>query len=192
MENRKVKVKVTHLTKKFGDLLVLNDVSFDVYDGEFLCIVGPTGCGKTTFLNSLTHLYEPTAGNILLDGEEIDLRKHNIAYIFQEYSAMEWAHRPRKRPLRSGHQARLQKHRREGQQRARFGRPDAVCRLLSQAAVGQHAPACRHRARLCDAARSSADGRALRPAGHQPPLQARGRGHPSVQADQNDRPFHHP
>ena len=88
MENRKIKVKVTHLTKKFGDLLVLNDVSFDVYDGEFLCIVGPTGCGKTTFLNSLTHLYEPTAGNILLDGEEIDLRKHNIAYIFQEYSAM--------------------------------------------------------------------------------------------------------
>lgn len=50
----------------------------------------PDGCGKTTFLNSLTHLYEPTAGNILLDGEEIDLRKHNIAYIFQEYSAMEW------------------------------------------------------------------------------------------------------
>lgn len=90
MENRKIKVKVTHLTKKFGDLLVLNDVSFDVYDGEFLCIVGPTGCGKTTFLNSLTHLYEPTAGNILLDGEEINLRKHNIAYIFQEYSAMEW------------------------------------------------------------------------------------------------------
>ena len=90
MENRRVKVQVSNLTKKFGDLLVLNDVSFDVYDGEFLCIVGPTGCGKTTFLNSLTHLYEPTAGTILLDGEEIDLRKHNIAYIFQEYSVMEW------------------------------------------------------------------------------------------------------
>ena len=90
MDDRKVKVKVTNLTKKFGDLLVLNDVSFDVYDGEFLCIVGPTGCGKTTFLNSLTHLYEPTSGEILLDGEEINLRKHNIAYIFQEYSVMEW------------------------------------------------------------------------------------------------------
>lgn len=90
MENRRVKVQVSNLTKKFGDLLVLNDVSFDVYDGEFLCIVGPTGCGKTTFLNSLTHLYEPTSGTILLDGEEIDLRKHNIAYIFQEYSVMEW------------------------------------------------------------------------------------------------------
>lgn len=90
MEDRKVKVKVSNLTKKFGNLLVLDDVSFDVYDGEFLCIVGPTGCGKTTFLNSLTHLYEPTAGSILLEGEEIDLRRHNIAYIFQEYSAMEW------------------------------------------------------------------------------------------------------
>lgn len=89
MENN-VKVQVSHLTKQFGDLLVLNDVSFDVYDGEFLCIVGPTGCGKTTFLNSLTHLYEPTSGEILFKGEKINLQKHSIAYIFQEYSAMEW------------------------------------------------------------------------------------------------------
>lgn len=88
--DRKVKVQVSHLTKKFGDLLVLDDVSFDVYDGEFLCIVGPTGCGKTTFLNSLTHLYEPTSGRILFKGEEVNLQKHNITYIFQEYSAMEW------------------------------------------------------------------------------------------------------
>lgn len=48
------KVEVKNLTKKFGDLLVLDKISFDVGDGEFLCIVGPTGCGKTTFLNSLT------------------------------------------------------------------------------------------------------------------------------------------
>lgn len=52
----KIKLQVRHLTKKFGDLLVLNDVSFDVKEGEFLCIVGPTGCGKTTFLNSVTKL----------------------------------------------------------------------------------------------------------------------------------------
>lgn len=45
----KVKVEVRNLTKSFGDLLVLDDVSFDVAKGEFLCIVGPTGCGKTTF-----------------------------------------------------------------------------------------------------------------------------------------------
>lgn len=88
--NTDVKVKVEHLTKSFGDLLVLDDVSFDVKHGEFLCIVGPTGCGKTTFLNSLTKLYQIDSGSILIDGEQIDLKKHNIAYIFQEYSTMEW------------------------------------------------------------------------------------------------------
>ena len=51
-----VKVSVNHLTKKFGDLLVLNDVSFEVMDGDLLCVVGPTGCGKTTFLNSLVNI----------------------------------------------------------------------------------------------------------------------------------------
>ena len=89
-DNKMPKVQVRHLTKKFGDLLVLNDISFDVHAGEFLCIVGPTGCGKTTFLNSLTKLYEPTAGDILLDGQPVDLKKQSIAYIFQEYSTMPW------------------------------------------------------------------------------------------------------
>lgn len=85
-----VKVRVENLTKKFGDLLVLDQISFDVAKGEFLCVVGPTGCGKTTFLNCLTKLYEPTAGEILIDGEPVDLRKHNVSYIFQEYSTMPW------------------------------------------------------------------------------------------------------
>ena len=53
-KNDEILVKVSHMTKKFGDLLVLNDISFDVRKGEFMCVVGPTGCGKTTFLNCLT------------------------------------------------------------------------------------------------------------------------------------------
>lgn len=81
---------VSNLTKRFGDLLVLDDVSFDVREGEFLCIVGPTGCGKTTFLNSLTGLYIADEGKILFRGEPIDPKKHDLAYIFQEYSTMEW------------------------------------------------------------------------------------------------------
>ena len=89
-DKRKDKVKVTHLTKKFDDLLVLDDISFTVKEGEFLCIVGPTGCGKTTFLNSLTKLYKPTSGEILINDEPVDLLRHNIAYIFQEYSTMPW------------------------------------------------------------------------------------------------------
>lgn len=90
MESANVKVNVTNLTKRFGDLLVLDDISFHVNTGEFLCIVGPTGCGKTTFLNSLTKLYDITAGEIQINGEEVDLKKHNIAYIFQEYSTFPW------------------------------------------------------------------------------------------------------
>lgn len=85
-----IKVKVDHMTKRFGDLLVLDDVSFEVKKGEFLCIVGPTGCGKTTFLNCITKLYEPTGGEILINGEPVNLKKHNVAYIFQEYSTMSW------------------------------------------------------------------------------------------------------
>lgn len=84
------KVAVRNLTKKFCDLLVLDNISFDVEEGEFLCIVGPTGCGKTTFLNSLTKLYSLTAGSILVDQQPVDLRRQSISYIFQEYSTMPW------------------------------------------------------------------------------------------------------
>lgn len=93
MSVEEVKVKVSHMTKQFGDLMVLNDISFDVKKGEFLCVVGPTGCGKTTFLNCLAKLkaYELTAGEIMINGEPVDLQKHNIAYIFQEYSSFPWA-----------------------------------------------------------------------------------------------------
>ncbi len=90
MPSQEVKVSVKNLTKSFGDLKVLDDVSFNVKKGEFLCIVGPTGCGKTTFLNSLTRLYQIDSGEILVNGEAINPKKHNIAYIFQEYSTMEW------------------------------------------------------------------------------------------------------
>ena len=89
MENN-IKVKVCNLTKKFGDLHVLDNISFNVQKREFLCIVGPTGCGKTTFLNSLTKLYDITAGSILINNEPVNLYRHNISYIFQEYSTMPW------------------------------------------------------------------------------------------------------
>lgn len=85
-----VKVKVNHLTKKFGDLLVLDDMSFDVMNGDLMCVVGPTGCGKTTFLNSLTKIYDITSGEILLDGVKVNPKKQNIAYIFQGNSTFPW------------------------------------------------------------------------------------------------------
>ncbi len=89
-ENKDPKVKVRHLTKRFGDLLVLNDISFDIAQGDFVCIVGPTGCGKTTFLNLLVKLIEPSEGEILIDGEPADPQRHNLSFVFQEPSAFPW------------------------------------------------------------------------------------------------------
>lgn len=89
-QNNEYKVQVKNLCKSFGDLEVLKDCSFNIKKGEFVCVVGPTGCGKTTFLNLLTCLIEPTSGEILLDGERADPRKHNIAFVFQEASAFPW------------------------------------------------------------------------------------------------------
>lgn len=89
MEND-VKVQVRNLTKKFGDLLVLDNISFDIMRGELLCVVGPTGCGKTTFLNTLTKIYDITEGEILLDGKPVDPKVQNISYIFQGDSTMPW------------------------------------------------------------------------------------------------------
>ena len=56
MSEQEYKVRVEHLTKYFGDLHGLDDVSCNIKKGEFLCVVVTTGCGKTTFLNLLTRI----------------------------------------------------------------------------------------------------------------------------------------
>ena len=87
---RPIKIKVEHLSKHFDDLVVLDDISFDIRKGEFLCVVGPTGCGKTTFCNVVTSLLPVTSGSITIDGEAIDFQKHNVAFAFQEPSSLPW------------------------------------------------------------------------------------------------------
>ncbi|MDR2888745.1 MAG: ABC transporter ATP-binding protein [Lachnospiraceae bacterium] len=84
------KVVVKDLTKKFGDLLVLDNLNFAIKKNEFVCVVGPTGCGKTTFLNCLTKIVDSTEGDIYIDGVSADPQKHNISFVFQEPSAIPW------------------------------------------------------------------------------------------------------
>jgi len=84
------KVRVENLTKYFDDLHVLDDMSFNIRKGEFACVVGPTGCGKTTFLNLLTRIYMPTKGDLYIDDVPADPKKHSLAVVFQEPSAMPW------------------------------------------------------------------------------------------------------
>ena len=83
-------IVVENLTKCYGPLLVLDQINFDVRPGELLSIVGPTGCGKTTFMNSLAKLTDITSGSIRIRGEEANPRKHNIAYVFQESTSLPW------------------------------------------------------------------------------------------------------
>ena len=64
-------IKLNNLTKHFGELKVLQDISFEIKDGESLAIIGPSGCGKSTLLKLLLRLEEPTAGTVLMDGMDI-------------------------------------------------------------------------------------------------------------------------
>ena len=87
---RPIKIEVKNLTKRFGDLLVLDDMNFTIRKGEFLAIVGPTGCGKTTFLNCLSKLMPTSEGDIYIDGEPANPQKHNISFVFQEPTCFPW------------------------------------------------------------------------------------------------------
>jgi ABC-type transport system involved in resistance to organic solvents, ATPase component len=62
-------IEVKNLSKKYGKLLVLENINFDIYRGEILCIVGGSGCGKSTLLRQIIGLESPTTGEIYVDGE---------------------------------------------------------------------------------------------------------------------------
>ncbi|VUT27010.1 MAG: Trehalose/maltose import ATP-binding protein MalK [Candidatus Methanolliviera sp. GoM_asphalt] len=85
-----VKLSIECVSKRFKDKLVLEKLDIDIMDGEFVCVVGPSGCGKTTLLRIIAGLEEPSEGNILLDGREINGPSPDRGMIFQEYSLFPW------------------------------------------------------------------------------------------------------
>ena len=83
------------LRKSYGSLEVLKGVSFAVDQGEFVCLVGKSGCGKTTLLSLLSGLEKPTQGKVSLGGKEITeasedelalYRRENVGFIFQSFN----------------------------------------------------------------------------------------------------------
>jgi putative spermidine/putrescine transport system ATP-binding protein len=76
-----------HLTKRFGGAVTaVDDVSLSVAHATFVCLLGPSGCGKTTLLRMIAGLEEPTAGRIILDGEDItavDAHRRDFGMVFQ-------------------------------------------------------------------------------------------------------------
>lgn len=86
-------IEVRHLTKHFGQHIVLDDVSVSISRGEVVAIIGPSGCGKSTFLRTLNLLEEPTYGQVLFEGTDItspdadvDLLRQRIGMVFQQFN----------------------------------------------------------------------------------------------------------
>jgi ABC-type polar amino acid transport system ATPase subunit len=76
-------VTVEHLHKRFGDLHVLRGVNLEVHKGEVVVVIGPSGSGKSTFLRCINHLEQPTAGEIHIDGINLEDGQVNINEIRQ-------------------------------------------------------------------------------------------------------------
>ena len=77
-QNDDVMISIRGLKKSFDDLNVLDGIDMDIKRGEVIAIIGPSGCGKSTFLRCINHLEEPTGGEILLDGININDKKVDI------------------------------------------------------------------------------------------------------------------
>lgn len=83
-------IGIRSVTKTFGALTALDDVSLDVADGTFLSLVGPSGSGKSTLLDLLGGLTTPTSGEILIDGEPVRGPGLDRGVVFQQYALFPW------------------------------------------------------------------------------------------------------
>ncbi len=95
-------IKVQNLEKIYRteeiETVALNNVSFEIKEGEFVAMMGPSGCGKSTLLNIIGMLDDLDAGSYIFNGTEVakynerkraDLRKHNIGFVFQSFNLID-------------------------------------------------------------------------------------------------------
>ena len=64
-------IRIENLSKSYGELSVLENISVDIKKGEVISVIGPSGCGKSTFIRCLNLLEQPNSGKIWIDGEDI-------------------------------------------------------------------------------------------------------------------------
>lgn len=86
-------LRVSHLSKNFGELEVLKDISIEVFEGEVVCIIGPSGSGKSTLLRCINQLEMPTSGEVFYKDENMcdkksDIRKfrEEVGMVFQKFN----------------------------------------------------------------------------------------------------------
>lgn len=97
MNEKDIILKVEHLTKRFGNIKAVEDVSFEVERGKIFTLIGLSGSGKSTVVRCLNMLQPPTSGKIYFEGNDIeeytkeqlqDYRRHKIAMVFQSFGLM--------------------------------------------------------------------------------------------------------
>lgn len=86
---KKVIVELKDFSKKYGDKEIIKNINLEVYEGEFLTLLGSSGCGKTTILRSISGLDNPTSGHVFIDGVDVTNLappKRQVNTIFQNYA----------------------------------------------------------------------------------------------------------
>src|SRR5580698_10855106 len=82
-------IRFENVTKRFGKMVAVDDVSLSIDEGEFFALLGPSGCGKTTLLRMVAGFETPSEGRILIDGEDISRtppNKRPVNMVFQSYA----------------------------------------------------------------------------------------------------------
>ena len=84
-------VSVRNVTKNYGDVEALKNLSLDFPRGELTSLLGPSGCGKTTLLKIIAGLLEPTSGEVEVNGKAVTGPGPDRAFVFQDFALLPWA-----------------------------------------------------------------------------------------------------
>lgn len=83
-------ISLKGLSKQYGEMLAVDNVSLDIQPGEFVVIVGASGCGKSTTLNMIAGFEHPSAGTVEVDGERVTKVSPKTGMVFQQYALFPW------------------------------------------------------------------------------------------------------
>ncbi|MEY3906669.1 MAG: putrescine transporter subunit: ATP-binding component of superfamily, partial [Pseudomonadota bacterium] len=89
MTEKKPVISIRNVTKTFGNMVAVDNVSLDILEGEFFVLLGPSGCGKTTLLRMIAGFEMPSDGQILIDGQDmagVAPNRRPVNMVFQSYA----------------------------------------------------------------------------------------------------------